>query len=287
MKLRVLLVLGCAMVVALAACSSKKETPGAQGTSSPTSSVGTGSVPPGASPGASVPATRAATPGGGTQATPGSGGAVKPPPGSKPFVARPAGTYSFATSGQTKISGAVDRTYNLPPRTTLAVRAASGSVQRAVRDMRDRNGNGSMTETRVRAASDGLHLEYLKNTSKFAGVTDVREFTPNPAPLILRTGAPNGDRLSFTLEGSDVRVATTVDVLRRESISIGGRSIQAIVIRIVSQFSGDVNGTSDATNWLRPTDGLLLREVSRSDVRAGFTRVQTNYTAKLETLTPA
>jgi hypothetical protein len=153
--------------------------------------------------------------------------------------------------------------------------------------MRDSKGNGSVTEMRVRIASDGVHLTYLKNTSTFGGITDERQFTPNPAPLILRTGAPNGDRLTFTLEGSDVRVETTVDVLRRESITIGGKAVQSIVIRIASRFSGDVNGTSTATNWLRPSDSLLLREESQSDVTAGFTRVRTNYNAKLDSLTPA
>jgi hypothetical protein len=271
-------------VLLLGACSSNKEGPRAGGTSSPTASS------PGATTGASVPPGASAKPTSTTTtgAAPTTGtGAVAPPSGAKLFVPRPAGTYTFATSGQTQISGAIKRTYQVPPRTTLAIGASSGGVQRSVRDMRDSDGNGRVTEMRVRTASDGLHLVYLKNTSRFAGVTDVREFTPSPAPLILRTGAPNGDRLSFTLEGSDVRVTTTVEVLRREAISIGGGSIQAVVIKIHSQFSGDVNGTDDATNWLRPSDGLLLREDSRSDVYAGFTRVRTDYSAKLERLTPS
>lgn len=171
--------------------------------------------------------------------------------------------------------------------TILSVAGPSGGVQRAVRDLRDSDGNGRITETRVRGASDGLHLEYLKNTSKFAGITDVREFTPNPPPLILGTGAPAGDHLSFTMSGSDVTVVTTVDVLPRQSISIGGKTIQAIVIKIHTEFSGDVTGSGDATNWLRPTDGLLLRETDSSDVQSGFAHVTSNYDAKLDSLTPA
>jgi hypothetical protein len=277
--------IGLAIVVALVSCSSKRGTPGASsspGATPPTS----GSVPSPTASGSLVP-TASGAPGAATPTAGSGGGVATPPPGSKPFVARPAGTYTFATSGQTQISGAIKRTYQLPPTTSLSVGAPADGVQRSVRDMRDSQGNGGVTEMRVRTAPDGLHLVYLKNTSTFAGVTDVREFTPNPAPLILRTGAPAGDRLTFTLEGSDVRVSTTVDVLRRESVTISGKSVQTVVIRIVSSFSGDVNGTSTAINWLRPSDGLLLQEDSRSDIQAGFTRVRTNYTAKLEKLAPS
>jgi hypothetical protein len=274
-----------ASLLVLVGCSSKKEPPGATGTTSPTASTPGGTTAASPTTGASGQPGAGSTTGGGTATT--GPGVATPPPGAKPFVARPAGTYTFETSGQTQLSGAIKRTYQMPPRTTLAVGAASGGVQRSVRDMRDGNGNGRVTETRVRSSSDGLHLVYLKNTTRFAGITDVREFTPNPPPLILRTGAPNGDRLTFTMEGSDVEVTTTVEVLRRESISIGGTSLTAVVIRIVSRFSGSVSGTDTAINWIRPSDGLLLREEDHADLQAGFTRVRTDYKAKLERLTPS
>lgn len=266
-------------------CSSKKETPRAGGTSSPSVSPITGSSG-NPTPGGSASPSSGATSGGAKKSS-STGGGVAPPPGSKAFVARPAGLYTFTTSGSTQISGPIKRAYKFPARTTLSVSGPSGGVQRAVRDLRDSDGNGRMTETRVRSASDGLHLEYLKNTSRFAGITDVREFTPKPPPLILRTGAPNGDHLSFTMSGSDVTVVTTVDVLRREAVSIGGKTIQAIVIKITTDFSGDVSGHGEATNWLRPTDGLLLREDDYSEVQSGFAHVTSNYQAKLDSLTPA
>ena len=144
-----------------------------------------------------------------------------------------------------------------------------------------------MTETIVRSEADGIHLTYLKTTTSLgSGFTDERTFQPNPPPLILRTGAPNGDHLEFTIQDR-VTARTAVDVLRRETITIGGTALQAIVIRIHTEFSGDVNGTDDATNWIRPADGLLLKEMDDSSAQSSLVRVEAHYTATLEKLTPS
>lgn len=274
--------LALALVVALTGCSGKKAEPKAAGSPSP--SLQTPSSP--------TPGATSSSPGkssGGSASTPAPGGQTTtgPAPGAKPFVPRPAGVYSYATSGQTQLTGAIKRTYGMPPTTTLTVDPGSGGAQRSVRDFRDEDGNGRVTEMRIRSAANGFYLEYLRNTTKIAGVTDVRTFQPNPPPLILRAGAPNGDHLTFTIEGSGVTAMSEVDVLRRETITIGGKSLQAIVIRIHTTFSGDVEGEETATNWLRPSDGLLLRDQSNATVDAGFTTVKTNYLATLKNLTPA
>jgi hypothetical protein len=275
---------GLILLAGVAACSDAKPEARSPLMPSPSSSTpaagGTGTVPPGStsSPGASAPARGTA---------PGSTSAPAPAPGAKPFVPRPPGTYSYATSGQTRLSGAIRRTYEMPPRTTLAIDPASGGAQRSLRDMRDGDGSGRLTETVFRISSDGLHLAFLKNTTTLAGVKDERVFVPNPPPLVIRTGAPAGDRVSFTIQGSGITATTDVEVLRRESITIGGAAIQAVVVRLHTTFSGDVEGEETATNWLRPADGLLLREDVSSNVAAGFTQVRTNYTATLERPTPA
>jgi len=269
-----------ALLMALGACGGEKS-PGAGGApTTPGSTVAPTVAPSGKS---STPA--GAKKGGGTKTVEKSSPGAAP--GAKPYVARPAGTYSYATTGQTKLSGAIRHTYTMPPVTTLAVDPASGNTQHSVRDLRDSDGNGRVTEMVAQSLTDGLHLTFLKNTSHFAGVTDERTFQPSPPPLILRAAAPNGDHLSFTMEGSGITVATEIDVLRRESISIGGTAIQAIVITIKTTFSGDVQGTDTATNWIRPSDGLLLREDDASSVSAGITTVDSNYSATLQSLTPA
>ncbi len=223
-------------------------------------------------------------------ATTGAGttGSTRPAVGVKPFVPRPPGTYSFDTSGQMQVSGSfVNHTYPMPPTTTLEIDPASGSSQRTVRDMRDSKGNGRVAEMRLGFAADGLHLEFLKNTTFVAGVKDERIFLPSPPPLVLRTGAPDGDHVHFTLQGSGVTATTDVSVLRHEALTVGGSSVSSIVIRLHTTFSGDVQGEDTATNWFRPTDGLLLREEDSSDATSGSSRVRTNYTATLKSLTPS
>jgi len=225
-------------------------------------------------------------PGGRTGA--GTTGSTAPAAGAKPFVTRPPGTYSFDTSGQMQVSSTfVNHTYAMPPTTTLEIDPASGSSQRTVRDMRDSKGNGRVTEMRLGFAADGLHIEFLKNTTFVAGVKDERTFLPNPPPLVLRTGAPDGDHIHFTIQGSGVTATTDVYVLRREAVTVGDSSVSSIVVRLHTTFSGDVQGQDTATNWLRPTDGLLLREDDSSDATSGSTRVRTNYTATLMSLTPS
>jgi hypothetical protein len=178
-------VLCCVIVlVTLGACSGG--THGARAregsSSSPSSSPSTQAPAstgrtPGSSPRVSTPG---ATTGVGTS---GSTGSVA---GVKPFATRPPGTYSFDTSGQMQVSSTfVNHTYPMPSTTTLEIDPASGSSQRTLRDMRDSKGNGRVTEMRLGFAADGLHLEFLKNTTFVAGAKDERLFLPSPPPLVL------------------------------------------------------------------------------------------------------
>lgn len=285
MRFRATVIAGCAL--ALAGCaggSGEREaaaptTPpaGASATAvarASASALATGSLPPSpaatASSEASAPATAApwASPGG-------------------PAVPRPPGTYRYDTEGTTKISGPVGGTIRIPPETTLRVDPASGYRQRSVRDLRDKDGNGRVTDTRLRYTPEGIRLTYLKIASTVAGIRDERTFQPSPQPFVLRTGTRPGDRTAFTLEGSGITSRTTIDVLRRETLTIGGSRIAALVIRIHTTFSGDYEGEDTAHNWIRPSDGLLLKEDDVSDVRSGTLRARTEYTAVLKSTRPS
>lgn len=208
-------------------------------------------------------------------------------PSGKPYAPRPPGTYHYATQGKRVVSGAINRTQQMPTDTTLAIDPRSGSRQRSFRDLRAPNGDGSTTDMRLIYAPEGLRLTFLRNRATVGGFSDTRTFQPSAPPLVLRTGTKPGDRLTFTLQGSGVTVRSRLDVLRRETIRVGTARISSLVIRLVNTFSGDVTGQDTSTQWLRPTNGLLLKEEDRSDVRTGFTRAQTNYTATLKRLTPS
>jgi hypothetical protein len=207
--------------------------------------------------------------------------------GKHPYVPRPPGTYHYATQGKRVVSGAINRTQQMPPDTTLAIDPRSGSRQRSFRDLRDENGDGSTTDMRLIYAPEGLRLAFLRNRATVGGFSDTRTFQPSSPPLVLRTGMQPGDRLTFTLRGSGVTVHSRLDVLRRETIRVGTARISSLVIRLVNTFSGDVTGRDTSTQWLRPTDGLLLKEEDHSDVRTGFTRARTDFTVTLKRVTPS
>ena len=67
---------------------------------------------------------------------------------------RDTGTYHYDTSGQTSYGQGF--TQQMPSDTTLTADPAKGVTQRSVRDLRDSQGNGSVTETWLEFRSDGV-----------------------------------------------------------------------------------------------------------------------------------
>ena len=162
------------------------------------------------------------------------------------------------------------------------------------RNLQDGAGNGSIVDYIFDFRPDGIYLESLRFTITFSGQTNVQDLTP-PAPLLfLATGAgPGASRtLSIPVGGGVGSAEVVVSVPGTEAVTIGGKAIDTLVVRSVAKLPpGDITGTQTLTVNLDPGTRLWLKENGVGDGTAvvagiGTLRVQTNYSATLQSLTP-
>ncbi len=197
-------------------------------------------------------------------------------------AAIPTGTYEYATEGERTVSG---NRQQMPSTTTLTAETPANGVQRQVRDLRDSDGNGTVTESRLLYRSDGVFLTYVKVTSKFpGGLTDVREFRlPQPESIAPPGGGPGFER-SFSMQGSGTRADVSLKALRYEKVRAGGEAAKALVVTTRIVFSGALEGEQVSVAWFWPEHLMVLKEQVETDVRNGPIRLQSNYEARLRDL---
>jgi hypothetical protein len=204
------------------------------------------------------------------------------PAGATAAVPIPGGTHSYNTDGASTVSGNTSR---MPKTTTLTARPPRGEEQTQIRDLRDSDGNGTVVETRLLYREEGVYLTYVKITSTFqGGFTDVRELQPAKAELIAPTGAGPGSAASFSMEGSGTRAEVDIKAKRFEKITVGGSSVNALVVDTRIVFSGAIEGEQNSTSWFWGKHVMAVREQVVTDVSNGPIRVQSQYEAVLRKL---
>ena len=221
---------------------------------------------PTTTPAARPPAAAAATP----------GAATGPPP---------AGTYRYDTSGSSTFGlGPIP----YPAVTTLMVDSATGTRQRSVRDLRDPSGTGALSETVLDYRADGVYLISLRLTTRVAGTTDVRELRPGAPVLFLPTTARPGSHAEFDIAANGGAPAhVVVDVLREETVTVGGQAVAALVIRAATTLPpGPVSGSQELTVSFDRGSRLIVKERQVTDAVAGLLSLHSEYDATLQRLTP-
>jgi hypothetical protein len=209
--------------------------------------------------------------------------AYKPPAGAKAATPSAPGTYRYDTSGSVSFGPSSSA---LPPVTTLVVDPPAGASQHSTRDLRDAQGNGSVSETTLQFQPQGVLLEELKITTSLSGYKDVEDFRPPSPALILPTGAHPGDHLEFDLSGSGTTVHVTVDVVRTERLVIGGQAVDTIVVHENATFSGHITGSTQGDNWVSPQYDLIVKEHSTTDATSAGVKAHSDQTSTLQKLTP-
>ena len=197
---------------------------------------------------------------------------------------RQAGTYHYDTSGQTTYGGGFSQ--QPPSDTTLTVDPPNGAVQRSVRDMRDSQGNGSVTETWLEFRSDGVYLDRVKTTTQFGPYSNVLDLAPKQPVLVAKPGAGPGAHTEFAMTGSNTTVHVTIDVIRKDRLTIGGQAVDTYLVRTHSTFSGDVQGESTADTWFTPDRLLPVKEHVVTDAKTSAGSSHSEYRAELKQLSP-
>lgn len=248
---------------------------------------GSGAKKPGAKKPGGTQAAPGATPqpsGGGGSGSDGDGdgpggGGSAPQPQAAPAPV-PQGEYRYDTEGSRTISG---NTSDLPKVTTLTAGAPSDGVQRQARDLRDSEGNGTLTETDLVYGPGGVSLSYVKVTSRFqGGITDVREFKLARPQLVAPAGGGPGFGRSFTMQGSGTKAKVTIKAHRWENVPVGGEQVRALMVETDIRFSGALEGYQRTIAWFWPKHLLTLKEQVQTDVRNGPIRLQSTYQAQIQ-----
>ncbi len=202
----------------------------------------------------------------------------------------PAGTYTYDTSGTRQLGDNPEQ--QLPETTTLeAGPANSDDEQVRVRDLRDEDGYGGRNSTTLRYGVEGAVLlaSTIESTVEIFGspFTSTNELEADPPVLIGPLDAEVGFRATLHLVSDDVTVDGTLEIIRRETVTIGGTAVDTFVVDVHYDLSGEVEGTSDATWWVRPSDLLNVREEVATDVESRGLRYTEQYEAVLTSLEAA
>ena len=181
------------------------------------------------------------------------------------------GTYRYATQGTMTI-GTSSR--DLPPETTLTAEQADGDGRQVQsRDMRDANGDGSVTRTTMRYAADGVYLERLVIEFSIGGIGQTSTLTATQPYLMVPKGATPGTETTGVLEGDGIRAAITFTVV--------SRGADTSAAELLAELTGEVEGRQSSQITARNADLLTVEEKVDSDVRSGGIQVKSNYHASL------
>jgi hypothetical protein len=180
-----------------------------------------------------------------------SGGA---PAGPRPGVPAP-GVYAYGSSGSER-GGlgpvGVDRT--LPPQALLTVRPAPGGYEAELALSEEH-----IEVARHRVAGGWATQAWRRTDITFVGVgrDDRRALEPPPRFMPLRPEV--GQRWSSTYRAGALPIMATSRVLRREEVTVGGRGVPVVVVRIETETGGAHPGTRVETLWWSPDHALPVR----------------------------
>lgn len=212
------------------------------------------------------------------QATPttSSGGkaAASPSPG---VAATLPGRYRYASTGTFAVGlGGEQRRSG---ESVLTVDPPAGADQHSIRE-----GEGRVSEQIVRFQPDGAYLVMLKVTEQ--GLT--KEFRP-PSPVLAVPGAAAPGRTwSWRVTSTDGK--TTLDASfraeRREAVSVGADTLEALVVQATLVTSGDLASRGTQTLWVAESRRLVVREQAATEGTFGAFSFRSTSDERLISLTP-
>jgi hypothetical protein len=146
-------------------------------------------------------------------------------------------------------------------------------------------GEGSETEQTVLVRDAGSYLARLHLTTPAFD----KEFRPSPAGLLLPDPARVGTRWSWQATSTDgaSTVRTSHEVVRTETLRIGGRAVDTVVLRSRIVISGDVTYTADVTTWVSPSLRLPVKDRTVGKGSFGGLQVTSDTTSVVRSTVPA
>jgi len=191
--------------------------------------------------------------------------------------ATPAGTYTYDASGTV--------TYG----TTR--RDASGSATLVVTPVR----NGYQTSTLQADSADTEQTVLVRDQGSYLASLHLttpafeKEFRPSPAGLLLPDPARVGTSWAWQATSTDgaSTVKTSHRVVRTETITVGGKAVETVVLQSKIVISGDVSYTADVTTWVVPSLRLPVKDHTIGKGTFGALQVTSDTTSLMRSTVPA
>jgi hypothetical protein len=163
---------------------------------------------------------------------------------------------------------------------TLTVARLAGNVQHSTM-----HGDHADTEQDLLVHDTGTYAASLKLTSPVF----TKEFRPSPAVLLVPDPAPTGVSWSWSAMSTDskTRVRAGNQVLRTETVTIGGKKVSCAVLLTHLALSGDVTYSADITTWWSPDHRLPVKDHAVGNGTYGGIPFKTDIATVMRSVTPS
>lgn len=286
MRTPLLLIVPLALLAACSSGSSAPQSLDATASAGPTATAAAPTRPTGAPTSAGTASTGTQ---GGTGSTPAAAGGTSAETTAAPLSTRApgrtaaskataAGRYTYSSSGTVTV-GATPQ--DASGTQTLTITPLRSGVQHSTLHS-DASGD---TEQDVVVRDTGSYGASLKLTSP----AFTKEFRPATPVLLVPDPAAVGRRWSWSLTSTDgaTHATATNELVRTESLTIGGARVATVVLQTHLVLSGDVSYDAQLTTWWAPDYRLPVKTHTVGKGRYGTIPFKTDVTAVMKSVRPS
>jgi hypothetical protein len=195
------------------------------------------------------------------------------------------GVYVYDTTGYEAIDALGGSRHDYPRETTIVFQRSGCGVTETWQPLEDRR------DVRQLCPAPGRHrLETYDSSRSFFGRSDSRRLSCEDSASAFVAAAEPGDVFEFHCVDGTTDAANRVEILGIETVAVGGRTVEAIRSRAVTDVTGDSQARSTIESWLHRQTGLTLKRVATLDGRSpgpgGDVGYHEEYTLVLRSLDP-
>lgn len=188
------------------------------------------------------------------------------------------GTYTYATSGQSRIFG---NTSPYPSTTTINV-TRSGCGESSEWD----SSPGNSTTVVACPVAGGFHVVSETDKTDAGGYHMTQTFECSANSFVPLSGPP-GTKYKWSCSSSNGETANEVVTIDGPAtLTVDGTAVQTEHVSIVATLSGPESGTADVEDWLSSA-GLRIKETGAINASAYGISYTANYTINLKSLKPS
>ena len=193
------------------------------------------------------------------------------------------GVYSYLTRGHEEVDALGGARHDYPAQSTITYRRTGCGSRDSWQPL-----EGRTSSSLVCRSSSGLELRQSMQRREFFGQSETQELACTGVVVVPDDPTP-GATSTGQCRSDDTMLRLTSRVVDTRPLTINGKPIRAVHLRVTGTLTGSTRGSTLREVWL--TDGgLLLRALGTTDTdrdtSAGVVRYTEDYELRLESLQP-